>query len=88
MDDGNLRPSTFTLGDDTLRGFRRRWVTRPHSDASECLSNISGFHSERSMALDDRGSAREADHESWLEIESYNAPSIHDSELLNQRSFR
>ena len=80
MDDENPRSSTFTVGDDTLRGFRRRWIMRSHS-ASECLSNIFGFQSERSVAPDARGSTLESDHESWEEIESYNAPSIHDSEL-------
>ncbi len=81
MDDENIRSSTFALGDDTLRGYRKRWIMRSHSDASECLSNISGFHSERSVVPVARGSTLEADHESWVDVGSYNAPSIHDSEL-------
>ena len=81
MDDENFRSSTFNSGDDTLRGFRRRWITRPRSDASECLSDISGFQSEKSVEPDARRLAQEADLGSWIEVGSYNAPSIHDSEL-------
>ena len=81
MDDGNLRSSTFTMGDDSLKGFKRRWIRQSLSDASEPLSNISGFHSELSETPEVRGSTLGADHESWEEVKSYDAPSIRESEL-------
>ena len=81
MDDENPRSSTFTMGDDTLKGFRRRWIRQSLSDVSERLSNISGFHSELSETPEARGSTLEADYESWEEVRSYNAPSIRESEL-------
>ena len=83
MDDENLRSSTFAMGDDNLRGFRRRWSRQSRSDASERLSNISGFHSELSGPPEAWGSILGTDHGSWEAIKSYDAPSIRESDLLD-----
>ena len=85
MDDENFRSSTFISSDDSLRGFRKRWVTRPRSDASECFSDISGLQSEQSVVQGDRRLTQGTDHESWDDLEGYNAPSIHDSDLMGDQ---
>ena len=79
MDDANLRPPLFTMGEDNLRGFRRRWTRRSHSDASGHLSQISGLPSEFSEPPEAYGPEGGTGCGSWEEIESYNAPSLHES---------
>ena len=81
MDDENIRSLTFTTCDDTLRGYRKRWIRRSQSEASGRFSNNSGFRSEPSGTPAAQAPTLEADNESWLNVGSYNAPSIHDSEL-------
>ena len=81
MDDENIRSLTFTTCDDTLRGYRKRWIRRSQSEASGRFSNNSGFRSEPSGTPAAQAPTLEADNESWVNVGSYNAPSIHDSEL-------
>ena len=85
MDDENFRSSAFISSDDSLRGFRKRWVTRPRSDASECFSDISGLQSEQSVVQGDLRLTHGTDHESWDDLGGYNAPSIHDSDLTGDQ---
>ena len=76
MDDANLELPLFTMGEDNLRGFRKRWTRHSRSDAS---GQISGLPSEFSEMPEVCGLDNETERGSWVEIESYNAPSVHES---------
>ena len=79
MDGANLRSSTFTMGDDNLRGFRRRWVRQSQSDASEHLSQISGLLSEPSGPPEADEPGVGTDCGSWEDVGGYKVPSLHES---------
>ncbi len=79
MDDANLRSPIFTMGEDNFRGFRRRWTRQSQSDASEHLSQISGLPSEPSGPPEADRHEGGTDCGSWEEVNSYKAPSLHES---------
>ena len=62
MDDANLELPLFTMGEDNLRGFRKRWTRHSRSDAS---GQISGLPSEFSEMPEVCGLDNETERGSW-----------------------
>ena len=76
-----MESSPSAMGEENLRGFRRRWAGQPRSNASGQQSNMSGDLSGPHDLSEARGSVIGTDVGSWDELRSYRTPSLHASDL-------